>query len=194
MSEIREIIQEYHVAKEANIALAMALIVHVEGSSYRRPGARMLVSSSGKLTGAISGGCLEGDIQRKAQLVIHSQKPLVTCYDTRDEEALEGADFNEILTKNPGCEGVITIVVLPVAFDDPENPVEQLKKVQDSRKTHILFTCYPVKKYASGSDFFHQAACLMETNQQSTIFPSFKQVAEKALLTKQTIERLDVVR
>ncbi len=188
MSEVREIIQEYQNAREGNIALALALIVHVEGSSYRRPGARMLVNSAGKLTGAISGGCLEGDIQRKAQLVIHSQKPLVICYDTRDEEALEGENFNEILTQNPGCEGVITIVVLPVDFDDPQNPVEQLRKTIESRKSHLIGTCYPVKKTLDFSPFLHHTICLAGQEQPPSIFTSFKQKAAQVHLATEIVE------
>ncbi|MEJ7684336.1 MAG: XdhC family protein [Segetibacter sp.] len=47
----------------------MATVVQVEGSSYLRPVARMLVTEDGEITGAISGGCLEGDALRKAQFL-----------------------------------------------------------------------------------------------------------------------------
>ncbi len=59
MKEIEDIIQAYRKASEAGKQTALATVVHVEGSSYRRPGARMLVTDDGQLTGAISGGCLE---------------------------------------------------------------------------------------------------------------------------------------
>ncbi len=42
----------------------MVTVVKVEGSSYRRPGARMLVTEDGEITGATSGGCLEGDVDK----------------------------------------------------------------------------------------------------------------------------------
>ena len=44
----------------------LATVVHVTGSAYRRPGARMLILPDGRRIGSISGGCLEGDVARKA--------------------------------------------------------------------------------------------------------------------------------
>jgi len=61
MKEIRDIIKAFHEAHKLGKQTALATVVHVEGSSYRRPGARMLIEDDGQLTGAISGGCLEGD-------------------------------------------------------------------------------------------------------------------------------------
>jgi len=46
----------------------------------------MLVTEDGKLTGAISGGCLEGDALRKAQMVMLQKKPMLVTYDTTDED------------------------------------------------------------------------------------------------------------
>ncbi len=66
MKEIEDIIQSFKKAQAAGKRTALATVVHVEGSSYRRPGARMLVTEDGDLTGAISGGCLEGDALRKS--------------------------------------------------------------------------------------------------------------------------------
>ena len=74
MKEIRDIIKVYEQARDAGKQTALATVVHVEGSSYRRPGARMLIEDDGQLTGAISGGCLEGDALRKALLVMQEKK------------------------------------------------------------------------------------------------------------------------
>jgi len=54
MKEIRDIIRSYQVHKSLEKRCALATVVHVEGSSYRRPGARMLISEDGRLTGARS--------------------------------------------------------------------------------------------------------------------------------------------
>ena len=50
-------------------APVLATVVHVRASAYRRPGARMLILPSGERIGSISGGCLEGDVSRKAWLL-----------------------------------------------------------------------------------------------------------------------------
>lgn len=70
MKELKDIIRAYDEAATQGTQTALATVVHLEGSAYRRPGARMLVTEDGKLTGAISGGCLEGDALRKAQMVM----------------------------------------------------------------------------------------------------------------------------
>ena len=72
MKELRDIIQAYDEATLQNKRTALATVVRVDGSSYRRPGARMLVTDEGVITGAISGGCLEGDALQKAQFAITS--------------------------------------------------------------------------------------------------------------------------
>jgi xanthine/CO dehydrogenase XdhC/CoxF family maturation factor len=76
VKEFQEIIKGYDLAMQAGKSVALASVIHLDGSSYRRPGARMLVSDEGELTGAISGGCLEGDALRKALLVLSQQQSL----------------------------------------------------------------------------------------------------------------------
>ena len=65
--------------------IALATVVRVRGSSYRSPGARMLISDDGKWVGSISGGCLEGDALRKARKVMSDGEPMSVTYDTREE-------------------------------------------------------------------------------------------------------------
>lgn len=88
--------------------LALATVIDVEGSSYRRIGARMLIQANGRWTGAISGGCLEGNALRRARQVMRSGVPELVVYDTRsDESAMEiGASL--------GCNGVIQVWIEPV--------------------------------------------------------------------------------
>jgi xanthine/CO dehydrogenase XdhC/CoxF family maturation factor len=74
MKELQEIIKIYEAASQQNKKSALVTVVHLEGSSYRRPGARMLVNDDGRITGAISGGCLEGDALKKALFAISEQK------------------------------------------------------------------------------------------------------------------------
>src|SRR5258708_7153244 len=67
MKELNDIILSYDKAVLQKKQTALATVVKVEGSSYRRPGARMLVTEEGETTGAISGGCLESDALREAE-------------------------------------------------------------------------------------------------------------------------------
>ena len=73
MKEINDIVAAYEQANKLGKKAALATVVLVEGSAYRRAGARMLIREDGQLTGVISGGCLEGDALRKARMVILQQ-------------------------------------------------------------------------------------------------------------------------
>ncbi|MDP4852596.1 MAG: XdhC family protein [Saprospiraceae bacterium] len=135
MKEIREIINAYNKARKNKKRLALATLVHLNGSSYRRPGARMIVDEEGQLTGAISGGCLEGDALRKAVFCIHTQIPKLVVYDTSDEEdATIGIQL--------GCSGFIQVLFEPIDENDPLNPIELLKKAIHKRQNTVLVTLY----------------------------------------------------
>ncbi|HLL44995.1 MAG TPA: XdhC family protein, partial [Segetibacter sp.] len=109
------------------------------GSAYRRPGARMLVSEDGKLTGAISGGCLEGDALRKAQMVMLQKKPMLVTYDTTDEDDAK-------LGVGLGCNGIISILIEPLSKKDANNSIELLKAFLSKRQTAVLVTLFSLEK------------------------------------------------
>jgi len=138
MKEIRDIIKAYDEAKKKGKQTALATVVHVEGSSYRRPGARMLIEDDGQLTGAISGGCLEGDALRKALLVITEKRSRLVTYDTMDDD---DAKFGVGL----GCNGIIQVLIEPINDADTNNPIQYLKAVNEKRQTSILVTLFSLK-------------------------------------------------
>jgi xanthine/CO dehydrogenase XdhC/CoxF family maturation factor len=135
MKEIKKIIEQYDKAVAKGKQTALATVVHVEGSSYRRPGARMLIEDDGQLTGAISGGCLEGDALRKALLVISEKKSKLVTYDTMDDD---DAKFGVGL----GCNGIIQVLIEPVDPSDPYNPIAFLKAVNEKRQKSVLVCLY----------------------------------------------------
>jgi xanthine dehydrogenase accessory factor len=138
MKEIRDIIKAYDAAMQAGKKSALATLVHLSGSSYRRPGARMLVTDDGELTGAISGGCLEGDALRKAMMVLSQQKSKLVTYDTNDEEdATIGIQL--------GCAGIIQVLFEPVNPNDPANPVLLLRKAIAIRQKAVLVTLFSLE-------------------------------------------------
>ncbi|MXV16071.1 XdhC family protein [Hufsiella ginkgonis] len=114
---------------------ALATVVLVEGSSYRRPGARMLITDDGNLTGAISGGCLEGDALRRARLVMHQGEPTIVTYDTTDED-------DAALGVGLGCQGVIHILIEPLDAGDPHNPAELLRIARSERQSAVIVTLF----------------------------------------------------
>ncbi|MCC9136950.1 XdhC family protein [Pontibacter silvestris] len=135
MKEISDIVRASDVAQEEGKQMALATVVHVKGSSYRRPGARMLVTEDGKLTGAISGGCLEGDALRKARLVMSQQQAMLVTYDTTDDDDAK-------LGVGLGCNGIIQILIEPINVEDPDNPIQLLKLFLSKRQTGVLVTLF----------------------------------------------------
>lgn len=140
MKEIREILNAYKVAKAAGKKTALATVVKVEGSSYRQPGARMLVTEDGMLTGAISGGCLEGDALRKALLSIHQQANKLITYDTSNEDDVE---FGVQL----GCNGIVHILFEYIDDHLVNNPISLLQQLQTKRKAGILLTLFSLDRH-----------------------------------------------
>ena len=69
MKEIKSILKLFNHSGAFSEKSAIAQVVRVEESSYRREGARMLVFESGTFEGGISGGCLEGDHDRTLRQV-----------------------------------------------------------------------------------------------------------------------------
>ncbi len=135
MKELNDIIFAYDKAVAQNKKTALATVVRVEGSSYRRPGARMLVTEDGELTGAISGGCLEGDALRKARLAMFEQQNKLEIYETTDED-------DQRLGVQLGCNGVVYILFEPIKNEDPNNPVNLLKRFVTKRKDAVIATVF----------------------------------------------------
>jgi xanthine dehydrogenase accessory factor len=116
MKEQKNIVDEFKKIDFSSRKAALATVVRVRGSSYRSPGARMLITDDGKWVGSISGGCLEGDALRKARQVMNEGVPLTITYDTREEG-------NQNLGIGLGCNGIIDVFIEPVDPADVNNPI-----------------------------------------------------------------------
>ena len=133
MKEITAILKAYDQIDFSENQAALATVVRVEGSSYRRVGARMLVIDNGLWIGGISGGCLEGDALKRSRLAIHLKKPSRITYDTSQDDAHQ-------IGVNLGCNGVIEVLFTPLDPANKENAVERLRHYQHERSPRILVT------------------------------------------------------
>ena len=89
-------------------AAALARVVHVEGSAYRRPGAKLLVAEGGTTLGGVSGGCLEEDVRLVGLEVANAREPRLRHYDTEESE---GRAWGLGL----GCGGKVEVFIQPVS-------------------------------------------------------------------------------
>ncbi len=144
MKELRDIINAYDIATSQNKKSVLATVVRVDGSSYRRPGARMLVTDDSKITGAISGGCLEGDALEKALFAMFSGENKLVTYDSTGEDDIQYG-------LHLGCNGVVHILFEPIKREDPYNPVELLRSILDAGEEAVLVTFFSRKKTQPGS-------------------------------------------
>lgn len=133
MKEIRTIVQAYHSIDFSCTKAALATVVRVEGSSYRRTGARMLVLDDGTYLGGISGGCLEGDALRRAQKAIGLGRASMITYDTtQDDDYQIGVGL--------GCQGIIDVLFTPLEPGDGANPVLVLEGLVGVREPVAVLT------------------------------------------------------
>lgn len=130
MKEFKAILQEYRKIDLSQRKAALATVVKVRGSSYRSPGARMLIMDDGRWVGSISGGCLEGDALRKARQVMNDGKAITVTYDTNEES-------NQNLGINLGCNGIIDVLIEPAS-----NSIQLFEKFIGSKEPLALATIF----------------------------------------------------
>ena len=130
MSELDEILDAAAERRARGERVALATVVAVRGSSYRRPGARLLVPEHGAPVGLISGGCLEAEAGRLAREALARDVPLLVTID-------HSAEGDELWGLGLGCRGVIDLLAEPPAL--AEETLEALRLAREvSRPTYLL--------------------------------------------------------
>ena len=99
---------------------ATATVVRIEGSAYRRPGAKLLVEESGATRGGISGGCLEADVRGIAMTVMREGVPRLRHYETGDDD-------RTVWGLGLGCNGSVDIFVQPATSGDALDVARHLR-------------------------------------------------------------------
>jgi xanthine/CO dehydrogenase XdhC/CoxF family maturation factor len=106
LSETQEVLEAIGSLSNRGRTMALATITSVRGSTYRRPGARLLVPDEGPVIGNLSGGCLEGQVEAIARDVMSDGRPRLEFYDlTADDEVVWGWGL--------GCNGAIEVLIEP---------------------------------------------------------------------------------
>lgn len=125
--------------------LVLATVVAVSGSSYRKPGARMLMGEEGWLAGGVSGGCLEADIVRKAFFWTSTGPRLLRYDSTGDNPEDEGG-----LSFALGCNGVVD-VLLERFEPGPAEALAFAAEVRQAGRRAVVATVYRGPTSAVGS-------------------------------------------
>jgi xanthine dehydrogenase accessory factor len=125
-SLIAPLLPLYQREHGAGRAVALAVVVHTSGSTYRKPGALMLIAADGEYAGLLSGGCLESDLHEHALQVMASGNAKVITYDT-------GGSDDLLWGLGVGCEGSMQILLLRVG---PENGWQPLALFTGAHRRH----------------------------------------------------------
>jgi xanthine/CO dehydrogenase XdhC/CoxF family maturation factor len=117
--------------RAAGNAVALGVLVHTAGSTYRKAGALMLIAANGDYSGLLSGGCLEGDLREHALSVIKTGEPRIVCYDLFGPEDL-------LWGLGVGCEGALKILLLRAGPDGDWQPLTYLARALATRTPAAL--------------------------------------------------------
>jgi xanthine/CO dehydrogenase XdhC/CoxF family maturation factor len=102
--ETAEVLSQLTAEAEAGRRAAIATVVAIHGSAYRRPGAKLLVREAGGTTGGVSGGCLEADVRERALVALRTGMPRLLHYET-------GSDDRQPFGLGLGCNGAVDVFV-----------------------------------------------------------------------------------
>lgn len=106
MKELADMLTEACRLRNASRPFALATVVKINGSSYRRPGARMLIAPNATTYGTISGGCLEREVAQRALSLMENGTPEVHVFDLSDDDLILGFGI--------GCNGTVHVLIEPV--------------------------------------------------------------------------------
>jgi xanthine/CO dehydrogenase XdhC/CoxF family maturation factor len=123
--ELKNIITAFSDAQLKGIQTVLATVVDLDGSSYRKPGVRMLLKENGQMIGAVSGGCVEKEVYRQALSVFKNGQDKMMTYDGR---------------YRLGCEGVLYILLEP--FQPEADCLSAFQAYINTRKSFKIIAAY----------------------------------------------------
>lgn len=132
--ETAEILSRLAELTTAGRRAALATVVHITGSAYRRPGAKFLIEEAGDTLGSVSGGCLEADVREMArQQVLATGTPSLRHYST-------GSDEDMVWGLGLGCNGLIDIFIQPATSGPLAALAEPLRQLVAGDAPFALIT------------------------------------------------------
>ncbi|WP_395088886.1 XdhC family protein [Armatimonas sp.] len=144
MTELLRVSQTAQAAFAAGESAILATVIRVGGSTYRRPGARMLLTESGWAAGSISGGCLETDVLQKAWWRTDSGPARVVYDSTQEDEDIEWGF-------GLGCNGVVEVLLERLDSTNVAH-LARLERWQTERTLGVLATTGEGKRLALAQD------------------------------------------
>ncbi|HEV2700878.1 MAG TPA: XdhC family protein [Steroidobacteraceae bacterium] len=163
----------YERERRAGRAVALAVVVNTNGSTYRKPGALMLIAADGEYAGLLSGGCLEADLHQHALQVMSSGTAKLLTYDT-------GGSDDLLWGLGVGCEGVMQILLMRAGDENGWQPLELFATAQQRHEQAVAAVVV-----ASPDTALPPGSIVMREGQPGGVsVPESLQDAIQALLTR----------
>jgi xanthine dehydrogenase accessory factor len=164
--ELKEIINQTIINQHKGLKNVLATVGYLEGSSYRKPGVRMLISEDFNSVGAVSGGCVEKEIIHRAKNVFADNKPKIITYDGRYKL---------------GCEGILYILIEP--FFISEEFIQTFSESNANRASLKIESRFTKEDEASGN---FGSVVTFENNKQFVFSETFilQQKNDAAIFTQ----------
>ena len=166
MQELKQIVNAYKRAKSVNVKAVLATVVDLDGSSYRKPGVRMLILENDDMIGAVSGGCVEKEVLRQARSVFIDGKSKMMTYDGR---------------YRLGCEGVIYILL--EEFKPEKEFIQRFDMALTNRESLEIESVYLRKE-----GVFPDIGSFVNINGQRFSLSGIKEINESVNLFRQELK------
>ena len=139
MSDQAQVVAALECAAQAGARVALVTVVETIGSTYRRAGARMVVTGDGSTVGTVSAGCLERDVAARALRALADRRFELARYDGRGDDDMAWGE---------GCGGVVDLLIEPLAPQRAGDVARCLRAALESDEPCLLATVFA----ASGPD------------------------------------------
>ena len=166
---MKEIDQVMHILAGWKQRCALATVVSVEGSSYRKPGATMLIGEDGSAVGAVSGGCIEKEVIRRAKPVFQTGEPILIAYDGR---------------YTLGCNGTLNILIEPFMPSDQQRLFSLYFDIFQARESWQIVTTYEGDAIGSSLIFNQSDAFAVHPHAPSVIHARSADFSERGVLVQ----------
>ncbi|MBI3004802.1 MAG: XdhC family protein [Ignavibacteriales bacterium] len=180
MKELSDIVAAADSLRKSGKKGALATVVKVQGSAYRRPGARMLFSEHGREAGFISAGCLETDLMERAKSVMSLNEPAIVSYDTSSTDDL-------IMGLGLGCNGLVELLVEPLQNGAALEKNEFFGECVRSHEKAVLATVFRAKNIPGVcvGDYLHVSQGKIRSSIHETALKSSLQADAEAALNSE---------
>lgn len=132
-SSLSGLVESFHDRLNKEREFVLATIVETAGSTYRKAGARMLISRDGELCGLLSGGCLEADLYEHAKQVFQQRTSNTVFYDMRSSEDL-------IWGLGLGCDGAVRIRLDYLGEANDYAPLSLIERALETGTPAVVLT------------------------------------------------------